>query len=96
MSLPNVPTPPQLAPGSIPSIASGVVGGMGLFGLATGAIVLVSSVMLLAKPGQQWTWGVLILVFSALSLFGMGGFLVGAILGMVGGILTLRWKPSTA
>ena len=96
VNLPNVSTPPQLAPGSIPAIASGVVGGMGLFGLVTGAIVLASSVLLLAKPSQQWTWGVLILVFSALSLFGMGGFLLGAVLGMVGGILVLRWKPSTA
>lgn len=96
VNFPNVNAPPQFVSGSIPSIVSGVVGGMGLFGLATGAIVLVSSVLLLAKPSQQWTWGVLILVFSALSLFGMGGFLIGAILGMVGGILTLRWKPSAA
>ena len=96
VNFPNINTPPQIVAGSIPSIASGVVGGIGLFGLVTGAIVLVSSLMLLAKPSQQWVWGVLILVFSALSLFGMGGFLVGAVLGMVGGILTLRWKPSTA
>jgi hypothetical protein len=38
---------------------------------------------------------VLILVFSILSFIGLGGFVVGAILGIVGGVLALRWKPST-
>jgi len=93
---PNVHTPPGLNPGSIPAIASGVVGTMGLFGLVSGIVVLVSAVMLLAKLGRVRSWGVLMLVFSALSLLGLGGFVVGAVLGIVGGILTLRWKPSTA
>jgi hypothetical protein len=93
-SFPNVQTPPGLNPGAIPSIASGVVGTMGLFGLASGIIVLISAVILLTKPDQARTWGVLVLVFSVLSLLGQGGFLVGAVLGIVGGILTLSWKPS--
>jgi len=93
-SFPNVHTPPGLTPGSISAIASGVVGAMGLFGLVSGIIVLVSAVILLTKPSQVRTWGVLILVFSVLSFLGPGGFVVGAILGIVGGILTLRWKPS--
>jgi len=96
VNFPYVSTPPQLAPGSIPAIASGFVGGMGLFGLVTGVVVLASAILLEAVPNQRTTWGVLILVFSALSLFGAGGFVVGAILGIVGGILTLRWTPSTA
>jgi hypothetical protein len=90
----NVQVPSGLAPGSIPAIASGVVGTMGLFGLASGIIVLVSAVILLTNRSQVRTWGVLILVFSVLSLLGTGGFAVGAILGIVSGILTLRWKPS--
>ena len=93
-NFPNVHTPPGLTPGSIPAMASGVVGAMGLFGLVSGIIVLVCSVILLTKPIQARTWGVLILVFSVLSFLGLGGFLVGAILGIVGGILTMRWKPS--
>ena len=96
LSFPNVNVPPQLAGGSIPAIASSFVGGIGLFGLVTGAIVLASAMLLVAAPSQRTTWGVLILVFSALSFLGAGGFFVGAILGIVGGILTLRWKPSTA
>jgi hypothetical protein len=93
-SFPNVQIPSGLAPGSIPAIASGVVGTMGLFGLASGIIVLASAVLLLTNRSQARTWGVLILVFSVLSFLGLGGFAVGAILGIVGGILTLRWKPT--
>ena len=35
-------------------------------------------------------FGVLILVFSVLSFFGSGGFVIGAILGIIGGVMTLR------
>jgi uncharacterized protein DUF6114 len=91
----HVHTPPGFNTASIPAIAQGVVGVMGIFGLISGIIVLLSSVMLLSNVGQRRTWGVLILVFSILSFIGFGGFIIGAILGMVGGILTLRWKPST-
>jgi len=93
-SFPNTHVPPGLAPGSVSAIASGLVGTMGLIGVASGIIVLVSAVILLTKPSQARTWGVLVLVFSVLSFLGLGGFFVGSILGIVGGILTLRWKPS--
>ena len=89
----NVHTPPNLPASSIPGLVSGFVGLMGAFGLVSGAIVLVSSVMLLTHSGRPRTWSVLILVFSMLSLIGLGGFLVGAVLGIVGGALVLRWKP---
>ena len=89
----NLTTPPRLNPGSIAGLVSGIVGTMGLFGLVSGIIVLVSAVILLTGPSQRRTWGVLILVFSVMSFLGLGGFVVGAILGIAGGILTLRWKP---
>jgi len=89
----NVTVPQGLSPSAIPGLVSGFVGLMGIFGLVSGAIVLVSSVMLLTKPNQTRTWSVLILVFSVLSFFGMGGFIVGAVLGIVGGALLLKWKP---
>jgi hypothetical protein len=89
----NLSTPPNLPPGSLPALVSGMVGVMGAFGLVSGAVVLVSSVMLLTNSGQRRTWGILILVFSILSFIGLGGFIVGAVLGIVGGALILRWKP---
>jgi len=45
-----------------------------------------------SKPAQASAWGTLVLVFSVVSLLGMGGFFLGAILGIVGGILALTWK----
>ena len=78
----------------IPGLVSGFVGLMGAFGLISGIIVLVSSIMLLTGSGQVRTWSVLILVFSVVSFFGTGGFVVGAVLGIVGGALVLKWKPT--
>jgi hypothetical protein len=83
----------QLSPANIQGLASFVVGGMGAFGLVSGIIVAVSGMMLQARPNSQRTWGILILVFSVLSFLGTGGFVVGAILGIVGGAKALTWKP---
>jgi hypothetical protein len=91
----NLSVPQGLTSSSIPALVSGIVGVMGTFGLVSGIIVLVSAVMLLANLGQRRTWGILILVFSILSFIGLGGFIIGAVLGMVGGIMTLRWKAPT-
>ena len=91
----NINVPQGLSPSAIPGLVSGFVGLMGIFGLVSGAIVLVSAVKLLTNPGQTRTWSILILVFSVLSFIGLGGFIVGAVLGIVGGALVLKWKPST-
>jgi hypothetical protein len=78
---------------NLPGLVSGVVTMVGLFGLISGIIVLASAVMLRMYPTQRKTWGVLMLVFSVLSFFGVGGFVVGAIMGIVGGVMTLTWRP---
>ena len=72
--------------------------GLGLFGILAlifGAIVIISAIMLNSKPHEHSTWGTVIVLFSVLSLFGgmMGGFGVGLILGLIGGILAIMWKP---
>jgi type II secretory pathway component PulF len=90
----NLNTPANLPASAVPGLVSGFVGLMGVFGLVTGAIVLFSAVMLLTNTGNRRTWSVLVLVFSVLSFIGLGGFVVGAALGIVGGALVLRWKPS--
>ena len=83
----------------------GMMGGYGyglggIFGLAAivfGIVVVVSAVMLYNKPIEHSKWGLLILIFSVLSVFGsaMAGFAVGLILGVLGGIFGLTWKPPT-
>lgn len=70
-------------------------GAMGVLGLIFGAIVIISALMLNSKPDQHSTWGSLIVLFSVLSIFGsaMGGFGIGLILGLIGGVLAITWKP---
>jgi hypothetical protein len=73
--------------------------GFGLFGvlgLVFGVIVIVSAIMLNSRPMEHSTWGVLIVIFSVLSIFGgaIGGLGVGLILGVVGGVLAITWKTT--
>ncbi len=89
----NMTVPQGFDRANLPTLVAGVVGVMGAVGIVCGSVVLLSAAMLLAKLGQRRTWGILILIFSVLSFIGLGGFVIGAILGIVGGILTLRWKP---
>jgi len=77
------------------------LGFIGVLGVVFGIIVIVSALMLYSHPGQHTAWGILIIVFSAMSMFGGGlfGLGVGLILGIVGGILAIVWKhptPSTS
>lgn len=62
--------------------------------LVSGVVILVSALLLRSKPREHTTWGTLILVFSILSFFGMGGFLIGALLGIIGGALAIIWQPT--
>jgi hypothetical protein len=66
--------------------------GFTALGIVSGLLVLVGAVMTYTQPRQVTTWGIIVLVFSIASLSGGGGFFVGAILGVVGGILALTWK----
>jgi len=62
-------------------------------GLASGIIVMVSAIMLYSRPQDRTLWGVLILVFSVVSIVGaMGGFLVGLILGIIGGAFAISQR----
>jgi len=74
---------------------NGVLVGMWVLGLVSGIIVLISAILIKIRPEQTATWGTLIFVFAIVSLFGSsrGGFLIGAMLGIVGGALALSSKP---
>jgi hypothetical protein len=62
------------------------------FGVFAGIIVLVGAVMLYVRPEQRRSWGVVILVASALNVFlGMMGLLAGT-MGVIGGVLALGSK----
>src|SRR3990170_4583392 len=65
---------------------------LSVLGLACGVLVVVDGFMLSLRPWDHVTWGVLIVIFSAISFVSMGGWFVGAILGIVGGALALAWR----
>ena len=68
-----------------------------IVGLASGAFVILGSVMLYNRPSESQIWSVLILAFSLLSILGaMGGFMVGLLLGVLGAVFGLVWKPATS
>jgi hypothetical protein len=66
--------------------------GFAVIGVISGIIILVGAIMVYNQPSKAPTCGALILAFSIAGFFAMGGFFLGAILGMLGGILALTWK----
>jgi hypothetical protein len=60
--------------------------------IGTGVVLIIGGYSIYGKPESAGKWGVAILVASVVSLFGMGGFFIGAILGIIGGILALTKK----
>ncbi len=70
---------------------------LAIVGIIFGAVVIFSAYKLNSKPQEHTTWGTLIVVFSVISIFGSaGGFGVGLILGIIGGVLAITWKPTEA
>ncbi len=71
------------------------VGLMGVVGVFAGIIVILAALMLVKRPKKRSTWGSLIILFSFFSIYGaaMGGFGIGLILGLIGGVLAVTWKP---
>ncbi len=65
-----------------------------LVNVVSGIVVLIGALMLYSRPKQVHMWGTLVLIFSIISLVSMGGFIIGAILGIVGGALAIAWKPT--
>ncbi len=70
----------------------GFLGAFSFVALVAGVLVIVGAVMLNARPAEHLTWGVIVLVFSVISFVGMGGFVIGALLGIVGGALALSQR----
>lgn len=67
----------------------GMMYGLESLGLIIGVLVIVFALLMRSRPAERKTYGVLILIFSIISFVGMGGFFIGAVLGLIGGILAL-------
>ena len=70
------------------------INGLVLIGLVSGAAVIIAALLLNSRPAEHVSWGALILVFSLIGFLGMNGFFIGALLGVVGGMLALSWRPA--
>lgn len=64
-------------------------------GLIFGALVMLGAIMLNYNPELAKVWGLLVIVFSIASVITGGGFVIGFILGIIGGESAFRWKHKT-
>ncbi len=71
---------------------AGLMTVLSLIALVFGIIVLIGAIMLNMQPTQNATWGVIVLVFSIASFIGMGGYMIGAVLGIAGGAVALSYR----
>ena len=62
-------------------------------GLICGVLLLFGAIMLCSKPEHTRAWGIMIIVSSVPSVVTGGGFIIGFILGIIGGALALSRKP---
>ncbi len=67
-----------------------------VLGVFSGIVVIVSAVLLYLRPQDHLIWGVLILVFALVSFADMGGYFIGALLGVIGGAFALSYRPRTS
>ena len=67
-----------------------------ILGLVSGVIMVIGATMLRAHPQEHVMWGTVIIIFSAISFVGMGGFFIGALLGIIGGAFAISYRPRAA
>lgn len=62
---------------------------MTLIGLVSGILVIICAIAMYEHPQHIRKRGVFIWIFAGLSFFGSGGFIIGGVLGVVGGFLAV-------
>lgn len=72
-------------------IAEAVFATIGAIGVVFAIIVFVGA-FLIYMPGKEVIGGIIVLIFSILSIVAMGGFFIGMILGIIGGALGIAKK----
>lgn len=58
-------------------------------GISSGIAVIMTSIMLKASPQESRRWGIMTIALSAVSILGMGGFIFGMVLGIIGGAIAI-------
>ncbi|HEV2121003.1 MAG TPA: zinc ribbon domain-containing protein [Candidatus Bathyarchaeia archaeon] len=79
------------------SSASNTALALGVVGIIMGLIMIVGAFMMYSKPTSTKMWGVIVLILSIVSwVTAVGGLFIGFLLGLIGGILALTFKPTMA
>jgi hypothetical protein len=69
---------------------------VGVVGIIFGIIMIVGAAMMYSNPKSAKMWGIIVLILSILSWFtAVGGLVIGFLLGLIGGILAIVFKPAT-
>ena len=74
--------------------ASGWMIGFSVAALVCGILVMIGAIMLNARPTEHIAWGIIVLIFSISSFIGMGGYFIGAVLGIAGGAIAISYRAS--
>lgn len=74
-----------------PDFISDIFTGMAAVGVIFALLVIIGAI-LIYMPGKEVIGGILVIIFSILSIVIGGGFLIGLILGIIGGALGLAKK----
>jgi hypothetical protein len=82
--------------GGVYGVGGALIAALGAIGLIVGLIVLYGSIQLRSKPGSAKTWGIILIILSLASYIGGGGFFLGLILTLIGGIMAYVWVAPTA
>jgi Family of unknown function (DUF6114)/zinc-ribbon domain len=73
--------------------ATALVISLGALAVVFGLGIILLGFRLKSRPASARTSGVIILVLSLVSIIGGGGFFIGLILALIGGILAITWRP---
>jgi hypothetical protein len=73
------------------SMMQGWMAPISIIGIVSGIVIVISAVMIYKEPKEGGIWGTLVIAFSVVALFGMGGgfAFIGTIVGIIGGILAI-------
>jgi uncharacterized membrane protein len=82
---------PEIIP-TIPGVANDttVLYRLTAIGLIFGILVLLGAILLHIKPVNKNVWSIIVVVFSISSVITGGGFIIGFILGIIGGVSAFR------
>lgn len=78
----------------IPGYAPSFIATMAAISLAAGATVLAGAYKMQKEPEKVQIWGFLVLISSIVALFCIGGFGLGSILGIIGGVIGISRRQA--